>query len=137
MGPHADMKPLGQSAQHPPYPDLRPWVPIRLSAVSRLSMQLRTPALVVPHHSRLGSVHILARFLVLRRVKKNRPELVRKSRLPVKPVRTGSGLDRFQTGPNLKFKFEFKKIKNSQKLLKILYVATNLMVSKFFKYSFI
>jgi len=38
-----------------------------------------------------------------------RLEPVRKPRLPVKPVRTGSGTRRFQTGPNLKFKFEFKK----------------------------
>ena len=29
--------------------------------------------------------------------------------LPVKPVRPGSGLDRYQTGPNSKFKFKFKK----------------------------
>ena len=28
---------------------------------------------------------------------------------------TGSGLVRYKTGPNLKFKFEFKKMKNSQK----------------------
>ena len=63
---------------------------------------------------------------------KNRPEPVRKPRLPVKPVRTGSGL------PNLKFKFKFKKMKNFQKkLLKILQVATNLIMSNFFKYSFI
>ena len=27
--------------------------------------------------------------------------------------RSGSGLGRYQTGPNSKFKFEFKKIKNS------------------------
>ena len=52
------------------------------------------------------------------RVKKNRPAPVRKPRLPVKPVRTRSGLGRFQTVPNLKFKFEFKKIKNSQKIPK-------------------
>jgi len=49
------------------------------------------------------------------RVKKNWPEPVQKPRLLVKPIRTGSGLGRFQTGPNLKFKFEFKKMKNSQK----------------------
>ena len=42
-------------------------------------------------------------------------EPVRFDRLPVKPVRFGSGLGRFQTVPNLKFKFEFKKMKNSQK----------------------
>jgi len=30
-------------------------------------------------------------------------------------IRRGSGLNRYQTGPNLKFKFEFKKMKNSQK----------------------
>ena len=36
-----------------------------------------------------------------------------------KPVGTGPvwpvGLGRYQTGPNSKFKFEFKKMKNSQK----------------------
>ena len=32
-----------------------------------------------------------------------------------KPVRSGFGLGRYQTGPNSKFKFEFKKMKNSQK----------------------
>ena len=37
------------------------------------------------------------------------------SQKPVKPVRAGSGLGRYQTGPNSKFKFEFKKIKKSQK----------------------
>ena len=31
------------------------------------------------------------------------------------PVRSGSGLGRYQTGPNSKFKFKFKKMKNSQK----------------------
>jgi hypothetical protein len=31
---------------------------------------------------------------------------------PVKPVRPGFGLGRYQTGPNSKFKFEFKKMKN-------------------------
>jgi len=43
----------------------------------------------------------------------NRWEPVRFDRLPVKPVRSGSGLGRYQTGPNSKFKFEFKKMKNS------------------------
>ena len=43
---------------------------------------------------------------------------VRFDRLPVKPVRPGSGLGRYQTGPNSKFKFEFKKMKNSQKIPK-------------------
>ena len=38
-------------------------------------------------------------------------------RLPVKPVRPGSGLNRYQIGTNSKFKFKFKKIKNSQKIL--------------------
>jgi len=37
-----------------------------------------------------------------------------------KPVRPGFSLGRYQTGPNSKFKFEFKKMKNSQKFLKIL-----------------
>jgi len=50
---------------------------------------------------------------------------------------TGFSTGRFQTGSNLKFKFEFKKMKKSQKIHKILQVATNLMVSIFFKYSFI
>ena len=36
---------------------------------------------------------------------KNRPE----------PVRTGSGLERLQTGPNSNFKFEFRKMEKSQK----------------------
>ena len=35
--------------------------------------------------------------------------------LPVKPVRIGSGSVRYETGPNLKFKFEFKK---NEKFLK-------------------
>ena len=33
----------------------------------------------------------------------------------IKLVRAGSGSGRFQTGPNSKFKFEFKKIENSKK----------------------
>ena len=52
------------------------------------------------------------------------------------PVRTGSGSVRYETGPNSKFEFEFKKMKNSQKILKILHGATNLMVSNFLKNSF-
>ena len=48
----------------------------------------------------------------------NQWEPVRFDRLPAKPVRLGSGLDRYQTGPNLKFKFKFKKMKNSQKIPK-------------------
>ena len=32
--------------------------------------------------------------------------------VPVKPVRPGTGLVRYETGPNLKLKFEFKKMKN-------------------------
>ena len=43
----------------------------------------------------------------------NRWEPVQFDRLPVKPVRPGSGLGRYQTGPNSKFKFEFQKMKNS------------------------
>ena len=39
----------------------------------------------------------------------NRWELVRFDRLPVKPVRTGSGFGRYLTGQNSKFKFKFKK----------------------------
>ena len=34
------------------------------------------------------------------------------------PVRSGFGLGRYQTGPNSKFKFEFKKMKNFQKFFK-------------------
>ena len=64
----------------------------------------------------------------------NRWEPVRFDRLLVKPVRSGSGLDRYQTGPNSKFKFEFKK---NEKFLKILQGATNLMVSNFLKNSFV
>ena len=48
----------------------------------------------------------------------NRWEPVRFDQLPVKPVRTGSGLGRYQTGPNSKFKFKFKKMKNFQKIPK-------------------
>ena len=51
--------------------------------------------------------------------------------------RSGSGSVRYETGQNSKFKFEFKKLKFSNKFLKILQVATNLMVSNFFKYLFI
>ena len=47
-----------------------------------------------------------------------RCEPVRFDRLPVKPVRSGFGLGRYQTGPNSKFKFEFKKMKNSLKIPK-------------------
>ena len=42
-------------------------------------------------------------------------EPVRFDRLPVKPVRSGSGLGRYQTGPNSKFKFKFQKIKKFSK----------------------
>jgi len=45
-------------------------------------------------------------------------EPVRFDRLPVKPVRPGSGLGRYQIGPNSKFKFEFKKIKKFLKIPK-------------------
>ena len=44
---------------------------------------------------------------------------VRTGPLSVKPVRPGSGLGRYQTGQNSKFKFEFKKIKNFQKYFKV------------------
>ena len=67
----------------------------------------------------------------------NRWEPVRFDRLPVKPVRSGSGLGRYQTGSNSKFKFKFKKWKIPKKFLKILQGATNLMVSNFLKNSFI
>ena len=43
----------------------------------------------------------------------NRWEPVRFDRLLVKPVRPGTGLVRYETGPNSKFKFEFKKMKSS------------------------
>ena len=48
----------------------------------------------------------------------NRWQPVQFDRLPVKPVRPGLDLGRYQTGPNSKFKFEFKKMKNSQKISK-------------------
>ena len=48
----------------------------------------------------------------------NRWEPVRFDRLPVKPVRSGSGSGLYQTGSNSKFKFEFKKMKNFQKIHK-------------------
>ena len=51
--------------------------------------------------------------------------------------RSGSGLGRYQTGPNSKFKFELKKWKIPKKFLKILQGATNLMVSNFLENSFI
>jgi hypothetical protein len=41
----------------------------------------------------------------------------------------------FQTVTNLKFKFKFEKMKNSQKIAKN--TSMNLMMSNFFKYSFI
>ena len=63
----------------------------------------------------------------------NRWELVRFDWLPVKSVRSGSGLDWYQTGPNSKF----KKMKILKKFLKILQGATNLMLSNFLKNSFI
>ena len=43
----------------------------------------------------------------------NRWEPVRFDQLPVKPVWPGSGLDRYQTGPNSKFKFELKKLSST------------------------
>ena len=43
----------------------------------------------------------------------NRWKPVRFDRLPVKPVRIGSGSGRYPIGQNSKFKFEFKKMKNS------------------------
>ena len=44
---------------------------------------------------------------ILKQIPKNDWESVRL------PVRAGFGLGRYQTGPNSKFKFEFKKLKNS------------------------
>ena len=67
----------------------------------------------------------------------NRWEPVRFDRLPVKPVRTGSGFGRYPTDQNSKFKFEFKKWKILKKFLKILQGAMNLMVSNFLKNSFV
>ena len=52
---------------------------------------------------------------------------------PVKPVRAGSGFGRYPTGPNSKFKFEFKKWKIFKEILKILQGATNIMVQIFSK----
>ena len=49
----------------------------------------------------------------------------------------GFGLGRYQTGLNLKFKFELKNEKFLKNFLKILQGATNLMVSNFLKNSFI
>ena len=43
----------------------------------------------------------------------NRWEPVWFDRLPVKSVWLGFGLGRYQIGPNSKFKFKFKKMKNS------------------------
>ena len=65
-------------------------------------------------------------------------ESVRFDRLPVKPIRSGSGLGRYQIGSNSKFKFEFKKNKKiPKKFLKILQGVTNVMVSNFLKNSFV
>ena len=41
-------------------------------------------------------------------------EPVRFDQLPVKPVWADYGFGRYPTSPNSKFKFEFKKLKNSQ-----------------------
>ena len=68
---------------------------------------------------------------------KKRPKPIRKPRLPVKPVRTGFGSGRFQTGPNLKFKFELK-MKKFQKIPKNISSCDESNGVKFcFKYSFI
>ena len=48
----------------------------------------------------------------------NRWEPIRFDWLAVKPVRPGSGLSWYQTGPNSKFEFEFKKWKIPQKIPK-------------------
>ena len=59
-------------------------------------------------------------------------------RFAVKPVPLGSGLGRYQTGTNSKFKFKFKKNEKFQKkFLKIFQGATNLMVSNFLKNSLV
>ena len=55
-------------------------------------------------------------------------EPVRFDRLPVKPVRSGSGSGRYPTGQNSNFKFEFKKWKIPKKFLKILQGVMNLMM---------
>ena len=55
------------------------------------------------------------------------------NRTGLKPVRTGSGLVRYETGPNSKFKFKLK----NEKFLKIRQGAMNLMVSNFLKNPFI
>jgi len=81
-----------------------------------------------------ASIHPSAAAAMPRRTFVNKCYVQR--RVPAAAV-VSPGLEGFQIGSNLKFKFEFKKIKKSQKILKILQVATNLMVSIFFKYSFI
>ena len=47
----------------------------------------------------------------------NRWEPVRFDQLPVKSVRPGYGLGRYQIGSNSKFKFKFKKIKISKSVI--------------------
>ena len=59
---------------------------------------------------------------------------------PVWPVTGQTGPARFWFGSvsnRFKFKFDLKKWKIPKKILKILQVATNVMVSKFLKYSLI
>ena len=68
---------------------------------------------------------------------KFRPEPVRIPRLPVKPVRTGSGLIRYKPVQIQNLNLNSKKWKILKKFLKILQDATNLMVSNFLKNSFI
>jgi hypothetical protein len=48
-----------------------------------------------------------------------------------------TGPDRFPTGPNSKFEFEFKNMKKSHKILKNTSRCVELMVSKTFKYLFV
>ena len=94
------------------------------------SFEREWPFLLATSHSFLPALVQIYLSATYNQGSPNRWEPVRFDRLPVRP---GSGLGRYQTGPNSKFKFEFKKIKNFQKILKILQGATNLMVSIFFQ----
>ena len=79
-----------------------------------------------------------SRFMQRAQGLQNRWEPVRFDRLPVKPVQPGFGLGWYQTGPNSKFKFKFKKMKNSQKISKNTSSCDESNgVKFFFKYSFI
>ena len=101
------------------------------------SFEREWPFLLATSHSFLPALVQIYLSATYNQGSPNRWEPVRFDRLPVKPIRPGSGLDRYQTGPNSKFKFKFKKWKILKKFLKILQGATNLMVSNFLKNPFI